>query len=222
MSVALKILPGCTTYDGIEKAMESKALEIANTGAVGEVWFVEHEHTYTVGSGEALQGGYHHNTIVLPDGQTVPLYQVARGGKHTYHGPGQRVIYVMLNLKNLYGSHPDIKVFVQDLNAWIILTLATLGVEATIKPEHIGVWVQEEKIAAMGIKLKKWVSYHGIALNVRPSLEMFRHIIPCGIRDKGICSLRSLGYNAITIREVDDVLVHSFSHVFNHKLMLYY
>ncbi len=168
------------------------------------IWLLEHPPLYTAGSSA------HSGDLLEPD--RFPVYQAGRGGEYTYHGPGQRIAYVMLNLKKRY-NQPDIKQFVYDLEEWIIRTLAAFGVKGERRNGRVGIWVvngdNEQKIAAIGIRLRKWVSYHGIAINLSPDLSHFTGIVPCGIREHGVTSLKALGVD-VTMDQLDDVLRREF------------
>jgi lipoyl(octanoyl) transferase len=174
------------------------------------VWLLEHPPLYTAGT-SALS-----SDLLTPD--RFPVFRTGRGGQFTYHGPGQRVAYVMLDLNR---RTADVRAFVQALEEWIIRTIGTFGIAGERRPGMIGVWVRrpekgpgvEEKIAAVGIRLRRWVSFHGIALNVAPDLSHFAGIVPCGIRDRGVTSLADHGVNA-SMEEVDRVLRHEFEAVF--------
>jgi lipoyl(octanoyl) transferase len=186
--------------------MEVRAKAIAE-GSAGElIWLLEHPPLYTAGtSAKAVD-------LVAPD--RFPVYDAGRGGQYTYHGPGQRVAYVMLDVRRRGG---DVRAFVCDLEAWLIDTLATFGVTGERRTGRIGVWVRrpergpeiEDKIAAIGIRLRRWVSFHGISLNVAPDLEHFSGIVPCGVQAHGVTSLADLGIPA-TMVEVDVALRTAF------------
>lgn len=175
-------------------------------GTAGELaWLVEHPPLYTQGtSGDAAD-------VLNPE---LPLFETGRGGQVTYHGPGQRVVYLMLDL-NQRGK--DVRAYVQKLEAWMIATLAHFGVEGFTREGRIGVWVNtptgEAKIAALGVRVQGWVTSHGIALNVHPDLSHYAGIVPCGIRDYGVTSLKALGVTA-SMAEVDSVLKRSFAEIF--------
>jgi lipoyl(octanoyl) transferase len=190
--------------------MEARAKAIAE-GTAGElIWLLEHPPLYTAGtSAKAVD-------LVAPD--RFPVYDAGRGGQYTYHGPGQRVAYVMLDVRRRGG---DVRAFVCDLEAWLIDTLATFGVTGERRSGRIGVWVRrpergpevEDKIAAIGIRLRRWVSFHGISLNVAPDLEHFSGIVPCGVQAHGVTSLADLGIPA-TMAEVDAALRVAFERRF--------
>lgn len=147
-----------------------------------------------------------------------PVYRSGRGGQFTYHGPGQRVGYVMLDLKVRYApAVPDLRDYVQKLERWLIETLAEFGVKGELRDGRIGIWVVtpqgEKKIAALGVRVRQGVSYHGVALNVNPDLSHFSGIVPCGIREHGVTSLWDLGVNA-SMRAVDKVMQAKFARIF--------
>ncbi len=181
------------------------------SGEKGEaVWFLEHPPLYTAGV-SSKDGD-------LLDAARFPVHRSGRGGQFTYHGPGQRVAYVRLDL-NARGK--DVRTFVRGLEQWIIGALAEFGVPADVREGRVGVWVErkgpgwsrEDKIAAIGVKVRKWVSFHGISLNVEPDLDHFTGIVPCGIAEHGVTSLVDLGVPA-TMDEADATLKTSFRRVF--------
>jgi len=192
-------------------AMEARAAAIAE-GQAGElVWLLEHPPLYTAGVSAKA------DDLLAPD--RFPVFESGRGGQHTYHGPGQRVAYVMLDLRE---RGRDVRAFVTALEACVIDALAVFNVEGQIKPGRIGVWVErkapgvptrEDKIAAIGVRIRRWVSFHGVSLNVEPDLAHFDGIVPCGIRDHGVTSLVDLGL-PVTMDEADAALKTSFSRVF--------
>ncbi len=171
------------------------------------VWLLEHPAIYTAGISANVQE--------LSVEATLPVFQTSRGGKYTYHGPGQRVIYLMLDLKRR--NKCDVKLYIKNLSTWIINSLRHFSIDGEFKSDRIGVWVntdgKEEKIAAFGIKIRKWVTYHGIALNVYPNLSHYNSIIPCGIKDYGITSMKKLGIE-VSLDVVDEVLQKEFYKVF--------
>ena len=198
-------------YPDAVAAMETRAAAIANGEAPELVWLLEHPPLYTSGtSGHASD---------LLDAR-FPIYQTGRGGQLTYHGPGQRVAYLMLDLKR---RRPDVRAYVASLEAWIIRTLAAFNVRAERREDRVGVWVarpdkgkgHEDKIAAIGVRLKRWVSLHGIAINVEPDLSHFDAIVPCGIVDPryGVTSLVDLGHPA-TMSDLDVALRQAFGEIF--------
>lgn len=201
--IAWRVSGGLTPYPDAVNQMEERAAAIA-AGDAGElIWLVEHPPLYSAGT-SAKEGD-----LVEPD--RFDVFQTGRGGQYTYHGPGQRVAYVMLDLKT---RGRDVSCFVSGLEQVIIDTLAALDVDAGRRKGRIGVWVtrddgREEKIAAIGVRLKKWVSFHGIAINASPDLSHFGGIVPCGISEHGVASLKSLGKKA-KMAAVDKALKASF------------
>ncbi len=209
-AVEWRISPGLTPYPQAVAAMERRVAAIAD-GAAGElVWLVEHPPLYTAGTGARDAD------LVEPD--RFPVFRTGRGGQFTYHGPGQRVAYVMLDLNR---RGPDVREFVRRLEQWVIGALATFNVEGERRDGRIGVWVRrpgrgpgaEDKIAAVGVRLRRWVSFHGISLNVEPDLGHYAGIVPCGVRDHGVTSLVDLG-RPVTMDEADMALLASFREVF--------
>ncbi|MEJ1999911.1 MAG: lipoyl(octanoyl) transferase LipB [Maritimibacter sp.] len=210
-----RITPGLTDYDEAVAFMEARAAAIA-AGEAGElIWLVEHPPLYTAGTSAKPAD------LVAPD--RFPVYESRRGGQYTYHGPGQRVVYVMLDL-NQRGR--DIRAFVKSLEDWVIATLAEFNVTGEIREGRVGVWVergdkplgingqpQEDKIAAIGVRLKKWVSFHGLSINVDPDLEHFSGIVPCGITEHGVTSLVDLGL-PVVMDDLDVALERTFDTVF--------
>jgi lipoyl(octanoyl) transferase len=193
-------------YEEAVVAMETRAAAIAE-GRAGElIWLLEHPPLYTAGVTAKPAD------LLTPD--RFPVFQSQRGGQFTYHGPGQRVVYVMLDLR---ARARDVKAFVTSLESWVIGALAELGVVGEIRPNRVGVWVargdREDKIAAIGVKLRRWVSFHGISLNVAPDLAHFDGIVPCGISDHGVTSLADLG-GATSMAVADDALRGAFHAVF--------
>jgi len=192
-------------------AMEARAADIAE-GRAGElIWLLEHPALYTAGV-SARPGD-----LLEPD--RFPVFESGRGGQFTYHGPGQRVAYAMLDLTQ---RRRDVRAFVAALEAWVIGALADFNVEGEIRPGRVGVWVErrtpglptrEDKIAAIGVKLRRWVSFHGISLNVEPDLSHFSGIVPCGVTEHGVTSLVDLGL-PVTMDEADAALKRSFAKVF--------
>ena len=173
------------------------------------VWFLEHPPMYTAGTSAKADD--------LLD-ERFPVFESGRGGEHTYHGPGQRVAYVMLDLKNRQGV-PDIKKYVWQLEEWIIQTLSEFGVKGERRCGRVGIWVvrdggREEKIAAIGVRVRHWITLHGIAINVDPDLSHFGGIVPCGISEHGVTSLKALGVD-VSMDEVDAVLEQKFEGVFS-------
>ncbi|MDG2522987.1 lipoyl(octanoyl) transferase LipB [Caulobacter segnis] len=197
-------------YPEAVAAMEARAAAIAD-GTAGElIWLLEHPPLYTAGI--SAKG----DDLLSPD--RFPVFESGRGGQFTYHGPGQRVAYVMLDLKE---RERDVRAFVAALEDWVIGALARFNVVGELRDGRVGVWVErkgagwsrEDKIAAVGVKLRKWVSFHGISLNVEPELSHFDGIVPCGQRQHGVTSLVDLGL-PVTMDEADEALKSSFRQVF--------
>ena len=208
--VGWAVSTGYVPYPAAVAAMEARAAAIAE-GTAGElVWLLEHPPLYTGGvSAKATD-------LIAPD--RFPVFASGRGGQYTYHGPGQRVAYVMLDMTK---RGRDVRAFVEALEAWIIDALAAFNVVGEMREGRVGVWVErkgpgwsrEDKIAAIGVKLRKWVSFHGISLNVEPDLEHFTGIVPCGQTEHGVTSLVDLGL-PVTLDEADEALRASFVRVF--------
>ena len=189
-------------YPDALRFMDARARAIRDGAAAECVWLLEHPPLYTAGTSA--------NSAELLDPGTLPVYRSGRGGRYTYHGPGQRIGYAMLDIV-LRGS--DLRRFVWSLEEWVILALAEFGVAGERRAGRIGIWVEvngaEAKIAALGLRVRRWVSMHGIALNVDPDLTAFAGIVPCGIREHGVTSLRALGLS-VTREEVDVALRKTF------------
>jgi lipoyl(octanoyl) transferase len=185
--------------------MEARVAKIHAQLAPEMVWFLQHPSIYTAGSSSKMSD--------LLDSKGCAVIQTGRGGKLTYHGPGQLVVYIMLNLK----SQPDLKRFVAQIESACIATLLQFGIMAQIVPERVGIWVEEgnalAKIAAIGIRVRKWVTYHGLAINLNPNLDYFKGIIPCGISDAGVTSFEKLG-KYVTDEQFIAVFQRSFMEVF--------
>ncbi|WP_171228530.1 lipoyl(octanoyl) transferase LipB [Ruegeria sp. HKCCA4008] len=210
-----KITDGLTSYDDAVAFMEARVAAIANGEAQECVWLLEHPPLYTAGTSAKIED--------LTDPDRFPVYASKRGGEYTYHGPGQRVAYVMLDL-NKRGR--DVRQFVKQLETWVISALAEFNVQGEIRDGRVGVWVRrddkpltatgkpaEDKIAAIGLRLRKWVSFHGISVNVEPDLEHFSGIVPCGISEYGVTSLVDLGL-PVTMADLDAALKKTFADVF--------
>jgi lipoyl(octanoyl) transferase len=207
-SVDWLVSPGLTPYEPAVALMQERAQAVAAGRSRELVWLVEHASVYTAGVSSRPED--------LLDAARFPVVQTGRGGQLTYHGPGQRVVYLMLDLS---ARRRDVHAFVGALERWLILTLGELGVEAEIKPGRVGVWVtrrnppREDKIAAIGVKIRRWTSFHGVALNVSPTLDHFSGIVPCGIREHGVTSLQDLGLPMKTA-DADEALRRAFEAVF--------
>lgn len=208
-------LPGLAPYAETLAAMEARVAAIAEGTAPETVWLLEHPPLYTAGTSARPQD--------LIDPGRFPVHTAGRGGQYTYHGPGQRVAYCMLDL-NTRGR--DVRRFVCALESWVIATLAEFNVKGERRPGRVGVWVvrhdrapnpdgtpREDKIAAIGVKLRRWVSFHGISINVEPDLAHFTGIVPCGITEHGVTSLVDLGL-PVTMADLDTALASTFPRFF--------
>lgn len=202
-----KISSDLVDYEEALKVMEAR-VDAIQKGTAGElVWLLEHPPLYTAGTSA--------DAADLVDPERFPVYDAGRGGQYTYHGPGQRVVYFMLDL-NKRGK--DVRKFVSNLEELIIDTLAHFQVKGERRSDRVGVWVdlgmgREEKIAAIGIRIRKWVTFHGIAINVEPDLSHFSGIVPCGIAEHGVTSLVALGL-LTTMEDVDSQILKSFEKIF--------
>lgn len=195
--------------------MEARVGEIAAGTAPEAIWLLEHPPLYTAGTSA--------DPADLTDPDRFPVYATRRGGQYTYHGPGQRVVYVMLDLSR---REKDVRAFVTRLEAWLIATLDEFNVRGEIREGRVGVWVprpdkppltngapREDKIAAIGVRMRRWVSFHGLSINVEPDLSHFDGIVPCGISDQGVTSLVDLGL-PVTLEDVDVALKRRFDEAF--------
>ena len=209
------VADGLTDYEDALAFMEARVAAIREGTAAELVWLVEHPPLYTAGTSAKA------SDLLVSD--RFPVYETGRGGEYTYHGPGQRVAYVMLDLKR---RREDIRAFVTALEEWIIATLASFNIRGERREDRVGVWVTrperpplpdgspaDDKIAAIGIRLRKWVSFHGIAINVEPDLAHFDGIVPCGVRGHGVTSLVDLGL-PVDMHDLDRALLESFRAVF--------
>lgn len=214
--VEITTLPGLAPYPQTLAAMEARVAAITAGTAPEALWLLEHPALYTAGTSS--------NPADLTDPDRFDVHSAGRGGQYTYHGPGQRVAYVMLDL-NRRGR--DVRLFVQALEDWVIATLAEFNVRGERRAGRVGVWVTrpdrpltaagtipEDKIAAIGVKLRRWVSFHGISVNVEPDLDHFSGIVPCGIRDHGVTSLVDLGL-PVTMSDLDIALIRQFHRQFS-------
>jgi len=207
--------PGLVAYEEAVARMEARAAAIAEGRAPEAIWLLEHPPLYTAGTSARLSD--------LTDPGRFPVHQSRRGGQYTYHGPGQRVAYVMLDVG---ARGRDVRAFVRNLEAWVIATLDRFNVRGELREGRVGVWVvredktltaggtpSEDKIAAIGIRLRKWISFHGISINVEPDLDHFSGIVPCGIAEHGVTSLVDLGL-PVTMTDVDVALETTFPEIF--------
>lgn len=204
------VTDGLVDYAEAVAEMDARVAAIADGRAPERVWLLEHPPLYTAGTSADAKD------LVDPD--RFPVHATGRGGQYTYHGPGQRVAYVMLDLKR---RRADVRAFVAALEAWVIGTLADFNVRGERREDRVGVWVRrpdrglgaEDKIAAIGIRVRRWVTFHGISLNVEPDLSHFSGIVPCGVTDHGVTSLVDLGL-PVTMPDADVALRASFEAVF--------
>ena len=176
-------------FDEALQFMQKRVEEIIEGKSPEMIWALEHHPVYTAGVSA--------NDADLLNKTEIPVFKTNRGGKYTYHAPGMKIIYVMLDLKKFFAPEkPDVARFVEFLENWVIAILAEFGIKGEIRKGRVGIWVEtaegEKKIAAMGIKIKKWVSYHGIAINIDPDMSGFKNIVPCGIAEFGVTSMKEL------------------------------
>ena len=213
--VQWEISDGEVDYNTALEKMDNYVHKIISGEADEKIWLLEHPSLYTAGTSA--------NKKDLVEPNRFPIFETKRGGQYTYHGPGQRVVYVMLDL-NKRGK--DVKKFVENLEAWIIHTLAEFNVVGQSRNGRVGIWVErpdkpkninglieEEKIAAIGIRLRKWITFHGLSINLDPDLSHFQGIVPCGIKEHGVTSLVDLGL-PVSMADLDIALTKSFSKVF--------
>ena len=208
--VAWRVSDAPVGYAAAVAWMEARAEGIAQARARECVWLLEHPPLYTAGTSARAED------LVAPG--RFPVHATGRGGRYTYHGPGQRVAYVMLDLNR---RRPDLRAYVASLEAWLIAALDAFNVRAERREERVGIWVRrpergadaEDKIAAIGIRVRRWVSFHGVSLNVEPDLAHFSGIVPCGVRGPGVTSLVDLGL-PVSMTEVDMALRRAFEPIF--------
>ena len=209
----IKISAKPVAYEDAVRAMEERVAGIRAGTEDEMIWLLEHPPLYTAGTSA--------KTGDLLDTR-FPVYQAGRGGQYTYHGPGQRVGYMMLNLKKRQ-QQPDIKQYVWQLEEWIIRSLLHFGVTGERREGRVGIWVdegmRESKVAAIGVRVRHWVTYHGISINVDPDLSHYAGIVPCGIKEHGVTSLAQLLKRPVSMAEVDDALKAEWTGVFEAKAM---
>ena len=198
-------------YEPAVDEMEARVAAIRAGTAPELIWLLEHPALYTAGTSARDED--------LLDPSRLPVHRTGRGGRYTYHGPGQRLAYVMLDLSR---RDRDVRCHVHRLEEWIIRTLARFDIRGERRDGRVGIWVarhggEEEKIAAIGVRVRRWVTYHGLAINVDPELDQYRGIVPCGIAEHGVTSLAALGVPA-TMEEVDTLLRATFAEVFEGAL----
>lgn len=207
--ISKKLVP----YSQALSRMESMARSIRAEDAAERVWLLEHPPLYTSGTSAKAED--------LFNPAHYPTYHAGRGGQWTYHGPGQRTAYVMLDLQRPHGPVParDLRAYVHALESWVIGALAHFGIHGEVREGRVGVWVtdpktgNEEKIAAIGVRVSRWVSWHGVAINLDPNMADFEGIVPCGIREYGVTSFRKLGLST-TMQELDHALAQSWANTF--------
>lgn len=215
-----EIIPGFTDFDRAEALMEAHVADMIADLAPERVLLLEHPALLTAGSSAKAED--------LTDPNRFPVHSTQRGGQYTYHGPGQRVVYPMLDL-NARGR--DVRAYVSNLQSWIIQTLQEFGIQANTAPDRVGVWVKrpekpplpdgsprEDKIAAIGVRVRKWVAFHGLSINVDPDLSHYDAIVPCGISGHGVTSLVDLGL-PVTMQDLDNALARNFEQVFGSRLV---
>ena len=205
--VEWRISSDLITYEHALSVMQERVIQIQKNQAAELVWLLEHPSLYTLGT-----SAQDRDILKIDD---IPIYKTGRGGQVTYHGPGQQVIYLMLDLQK---RQMDLKAYMRALEEWILRVLKDLGVTAVRREGRVGLWVpqtptRDDKIAALGVRVQKWVTSHGVALNIDPDLRYFEGIIPCGIRDQGITSLKALGINA-SRPKIDSLLKDKFDKLF--------
>jgi lipoyl(octanoyl) transferase len=203
-------------YEDAVLKMEERVAAIREDCGNEAVWMLEHPPLYTAGTSA--------KEADLIDAR-FSVYKSGRGGEYTYHGPGQRVAYVLLDLKKRQAGAPDIRGYVRSLEEWIICTLADFGVKGERREGRVGIWVdmaayggregEEAKIAAIGVRIRHWVSYHGVAINLNPDLSHFAGIIPCGISEHGVTSLHALGLKDVDMAALDLALKKNFCLIFS-------
>jgi len=203
-------------YEAAVYKMEQRVAAIRGEQASEVVWMLEHPSLYTAGTSA--------KDADLLDAR-FPVYKSGRGGEHTYHGPGQRVAYVLLDLKKRQGNKPDIRGYIRLLEEWIIRTLADFGVKGERREGRVGIWVdmqayggskgEEAKIAAIGVRIRRWVTYHGVAINLNPDLLHYGGIVPCGICEHGVTSLHDLGLKDVDMVALDRALKKNFRSIFS-------
>jgi lipoyl(octanoyl) transferase len=209
-AVEWRLWPGLVEYETALAAMEERVAGIASGAEPEAVWLLQHPPLYTAGTSARPED------LIDPD--FLPVFKTGRGGQFTYHGPGQRIAYVVLDLK---ARRQDIRRYVATLEQWVIDALADLGIAGERRNDRVGVWVKrpdkgplvEDKIAAIGVRVRRWVTFHGIAVNVAPDLGHYAGIVPCGVRDQGVTSLADLG-SPYGMADLDRALLAGFERLF--------
>jgi lipoyl(octanoyl) transferase len=201
-------LPNLSRYEDTVKLMEDRVTNLLNKSSSEIIYLVEHQDVYTAGT------SFKNDELLNP--RDVPVIYTNRGGKFTYHGPGQRIIYPILDLASKR-RQKDLKLYIRLLEEWIINSLLYFGIKAFTINDLVGIWVKEHgvptKIASIGVRIKKWVTYHGVAVNIATNLDLFLGIIACGLKDMPVTSLKELGVN-ITLEQFDEVLKKQFLKIF--------
>ena len=205
-----RISDGLTEYEQAVRVMEERVAAIRAGDAEELVWLLQHPPLYTAGTSAKAAD--------LLDPDRLPVFQTGRGGQYTYHGPGQRIAYVMLDLQR---REMDVRTYVARLEAWLITTLARFNLRGERRDGRVGIWIdrghgREDKIGAIGVRVRRWVTYHGVSLNVEPELSHYAGIVPCGIEEHGVTSLVDLGL-PIDMAEVDLQLAQTWDEVFGDK-----
>jgi len=200
----IKIFKELQDYQPTIEKMEELVEDINKNDSDEEIWLLEHEAVYTAGTSA--------NEDDLIEKDKFPVHKTGRGGQYTYHGPGQRIAYLMLKLKDHYNP-PDLKQYVCDLESWIINSLKEIGIDGFRREGRVGIWVndkngQEAKIAALGIRVRKWTCFHGVSININPDLSDFNGITPCGISEFGVTSIKEMGIEISKV-ELDEILIRN-------------
>ncbi|WPX97382.1 lipoyl(octanoyl) transferase LipB [Candidatus Bandiella euplotis] len=198
--------------------MKQKVEDINKNISNQAVWLLEHPSIYTAGRSA--------DDSDILNKLDIPYYYTDRGGKFTYHGPGQMIIYIMLDIQRLFLGKPDVRIFIKKIGTWIIKVLQQTGIDAYLDGDNIGIWVGDgglkRKIASIGIKLSKWISYHGIALNINPDMSYFQHIVPCGITDYQMTSIELEIGEKLTYSKLNSIVRDKFFEEFSYLLGLEY
>ncbi len=204
-NINFKHFPSLQSYEDSIAKMEQCVANIIENKTPEQIWLLEYKDIITTGTSTKKED------ILNQD--KLPIYTSSRGGQATYHGPGQRIIYPLLKLED-YNN--DIRHFITSLELWVVNTLKDYGIDCFTCPKRVGIWTKkgnkEYKIAAIGLRVRKWVSYHGIAVNINPDLKKFSNIIPCGIKEHGVTSLKDLGIN-ISLEDFDKTLIKNFASI---------
>jgi lipoyl(octanoyl) transferase len=202
------VIDGLTPYKEALELMERHVQSTISGTSSEKVILLEHEDVYTSGTGAVAED--------LIDANNIPVFATGRGGKYTYHGPGQRIIYPILNLASI-NRIKDLKKYIADLEQWIISTLQAFDIDAFVAHNRVGIWAldqgTEKKIGAIGVRVKKWVTYHGIAVNIATDLAKFNGIVPCGLKEFGVTSMKNLG-KFIELSDFDLILQQRFYNIF--------